>query len=60
MQKCQVIYKGRPIRIKPELSTDNMKARRSWADPKRIQMPAHATISNKTLNYHRRRNQDIP
>jgi hypothetical protein len=28
----QVTYKGRPIRITPEFSPENMKARRSWAD----------------------------
>ena len=31
-EKCQVIYKGRPIRITPDFSPDNMKAKRSWAD----------------------------
>jgi hypothetical protein len=30
--KGQVTYKGRPIRITPDFSTENMKARRSWAD----------------------------
>jgi hypothetical protein len=30
-KKGQVTYKGRNIRITPEFSTDNMKARRSWA-----------------------------
>jgi hypothetical protein len=37
-----------------------MKARRSHTDPKRIQMPALATIPRKILTYHRWRNQDIP
>jgi hypothetical protein len=31
-EKGQVTYKGRPIRITPELSHRNMKARRSQAD----------------------------
>jgi hypothetical protein len=28
----QVKYKGRPIRITPDFSSETMKARRSWAD----------------------------
>jgi hypothetical protein len=28
----QVTYKGRPIRITPDFSPENMKARRSWTD----------------------------
>jgi hypothetical protein len=59
-EKCQVTYKGRPIRITPDFSTETMKVRRCHTDPKRTQIPAHATISSKTLNYHRRRNQSIP
>ena len=31
-EKCQVTYKGRPIRITPDFSPETMKARRSWAD----------------------------
>ncbi|EDL00072.1 mCG144886, partial [Mus musculus] len=31
-EKGQVIYKGRPIRILPDFSSETMKARRSWAD----------------------------
>jgi hypothetical protein len=31
-EKGQVTYKGRPIRITPQFSTETMKARRSWAD----------------------------
>ena len=31
-EKCQLTYKGRPIRITPDFSTETMKARRSWAD----------------------------
>ena len=30
--KGQVTYKGTPIRITPDFSTETMKARRSWAD----------------------------
>ena len=30
--KCQVTYKGRPIRITPDFSPETMKARRSWTD----------------------------
>jgi hypothetical protein len=30
--KGQVTYKGRPIRITPDFSTETIKARRSWAD----------------------------
>jgi hypothetical protein len=28
--KCQVTYKGRPIRITPDFSPETMKASRSW------------------------------
>jgi hypothetical protein len=31
-EKCQVTFKGRPIRIKPDFSPGKIKARRSWAD----------------------------
>jgi hypothetical protein len=31
-EKGQVTYKGRPIRITPDFSTETMKARRSWTD----------------------------
>ena len=30
--KCQVTYKGRPIRITPDFSPETMKVRRSWED----------------------------
>jgi hypothetical protein len=33
---------------------------RCYADPKRTQVPAQATIPSQTLNYHRWRNQSIP
>jgi hypothetical protein len=29
-EKSQVIYKGRPIKITPDLSTETLKARKSW------------------------------
>jgi len=32
MEKSQVTYKGRPIRITPDFSPEIMKARRSWTD----------------------------
>jgi autonomous glycyl radical cofactor GrcA len=31
-EKGQVTYKGRPIRIAPDISSETMKARRSWTD----------------------------
>jgi hypothetical protein len=31
-EKGEVTYKGRPLRITPDYSTDTLKARRSWAD----------------------------
>jgi hypothetical protein len=31
-EKVQVTYKGRPMRIIPDFSTDTMKARRSWSE----------------------------
>ncbi|MRB31373.1 hypothetical protein GH891_33060, partial [Bacillus thuringiensis] len=31
-EKCQVTYKGIPIRITPDFLPETMKARRSWAD----------------------------
>jgi hypothetical protein len=33
---------------------------RCHTDPKRTQMPAQATIPSKTLNCHKRRNQNMP
>ena len=63
-EKNQVTYKGRPIRIIPNFSTETMKARRAWSkvmkSSKGTQMPAQATILSKTLNQHRWRNQNIP
>jgi hypothetical protein len=54
MEKGQVTYKGRPIRITPDFSPKTMKAIRSWTDDIQTQMPAQATIPSKTLNYRRR------
>ena len=31
-EKGQVTYKGRPIRLTPDFSTETMKARRAWTD----------------------------
>jgi hypothetical protein len=31
-EKDQVIYKGRPIRITPDFSTEIMKVRRAWSE----------------------------
>ena len=31
-EKSHVTYKGRPIRITPDFSTETVKARRSWTD----------------------------
>jgi hypothetical protein len=62
-EKGQVAYKGRRIRIIPGSSSETMKARRFWADVMQT-LREHkcwsSTIPNKTLNYHRWRNQDIP
>jgi hypothetical protein len=63
-EKVQVTYKGRPIRITPDFSTETMKASRAWSEVlqtlQRTQMPAQATIPSKPLNQHRWRNQNIP
>ena len=55
MKKGQVKYKGRPIRIAPDFSTETIKARRlrGHADSKRTQIPAQTTLPSKTLNQHR-------
>jgi hypothetical protein len=31
-EKCQITYKGRPIRIMPDFSTETMKARAAWSE----------------------------
>jgi hypothetical protein len=46
-KKGQETYRGRPIRITPDFSTETMKARRSWIDvlkTLRQQMSAQTTI----------------
>ena len=61
-EKCQVTYKGRPIRITPDFSPEAMKPRRSCTGV--IQMirehkcQARLLLPSKTVNYHRWRNQD--
>ena len=57
-EKCQVTYKGRPIKITPDFSPEILG--RCQTDPKRTQMPAQATIPSQTFNYHTWRNQSIP
>jgi hypothetical protein len=48
-EKSQVTYKGRPIRITPEISTETMKARRTWTDVIQI-LREHKCHPRKTLN----------
>jgi hypothetical protein len=52
--KGQVIYRGRPIRITPDLSPETLKARRSWEDVietlREHKCAPQATILSKTLN----------
>lgn len=65
MKEGQVIYKGRPNSIATCFSSETLKARRACTerclvDSKRSQMPVQTTISYKTFDYHKRRNQDIP
>jgi hypothetical protein len=31
-EKGQITFKGRPIRITPDFSTESMKARRAWSE----------------------------
>jgi hypothetical protein len=55
-EKCQVIYKGRPIRIAPDISTEAIKAIRFWAEviqsvrehkcQPRLLYPAKLSITN--------------
>lgn len=47
------MYKGRPVRIRPYLSRETLKARRIWTDvlqTLRSQMPAQSIIASKTFN----------
>jgi hypothetical protein len=30
MEECQITYKAKAIRIRPDFSTANLKARRAW------------------------------
>jgi hypothetical protein len=63
-EKGHVTYKGKPIRITPDFSSETMKARRSWTDvtqtlrehkcQPRLLYPAKLSITN------RRRNQSTP
>jgi hypothetical protein len=46
--KGQVSYKGRPIRITPDFSSETMKARRFWADV--IQTPREHKCQPRLLN----------
>ena len=46
-EKGQVTYKARPIRITPDFSACTMILDRCYTNPKRIQMPAQATIPSK-------------
>jgi hypothetical protein len=63
-EKHQVMYRGRPIRITPDFSPVTLKARRACSEimqnSKRTQMPAQATISNKTLSQYTWWKQNIP
>jgi hypothetical protein len=56
----QLTYKGRPIRITPDFSTETLKARRACSGSCRTQMLAQVPIASKTLNQHKWRNQNIP
>ena len=63
-EKCQVTYKGRPIRILPDFLPETMKARRSWTDViqylREHKCQPRLIYTSKNLNYHRWRNQSIP
>jgi hypothetical protein len=50
-EKGQVTYKGRPVRITPDFSTETSQKNlvRGHADSKRTQMTTQATILSKTL-----------
>ena len=62
-EQGQETYKGRPIRITPDLTPEIMKARRSWTEVIQT-LKEHKCqprlLYRKTLNYHRWRNQSIP
>lgn len=47
------MYKGRPVRIRPYLSRETLKARGIWTDvlqTLRSQMPVQNIIASKTFN----------
>ena len=48
-EKGQVTYKGKPVRVTPDLSLETIKARRSWADLIQT-LREKATIPNKAIN----------
>jgi hypothetical protein len=52
LEKDQVKYKGRPIRIRPDFSIEIQEDRRSWKDidSKKPQMAGQANILSKTFN----------
>ena len=51
-EKGQVTYIGRLIRTTPDFSPEAMKARRSWADPKRT--------TNSSPGYNTQLNSQLP
>jgi hypothetical protein len=63
-KKDHIIYKGRPIRITADFSTETMKARKSWSEViqtlRELKCQPRHTIPSKTLNQHRWRKQNIP
>lgn len=65
-EKDQVNYKGRPIRIAPDLSVETLKYSqellyRYSINSKRPQMPAQTVEPSKIFNHNRqRKKKDIP
>jgi hypothetical protein len=60
-EKGQVTYRGRPIRITSDFSTEMINAKRAWSEVMQT-LRGHkcqVTIPNKTLNQHRWKNQNI-
>ena len=61
--KGQVAYKGRPIIIIPDFSTETLKPRRAWTEvlqTLREHIPIKATIPYKFLNHPKWKKQNIP
>jgi hypothetical protein len=63
-EKGQVTYEGRLIRIIPDFSTENLKAKRAWSEVTRTLrghtcQPSLLAILSKILNHLRWRNQNI-